>query len=214
MKRHTVDKIRAALAARTPGTWRITDRGYGGVVVPLGDPGMPPAFLEAEAQERAAAVVKWQAAWDAATDDVRAARTAAGWTRDDPHHKTESDYYGGALIGESIRTQADAELIAAAPAWLEQVVAELDQVEAVAAAAGLDGGGLAWLADGGPPPAGLEVPEVITALARELVAARAELAAARPPVGVVGSYPAAERCRMCGAADRSRCGHFVGGGAG
>lgn len=52
---------------------------------------------------------------------------------------------------------------------------------------------------------------VIGAVARiERLVAR--LAAAVGHVGVV--YPAAERCRLCGAADRSRCGHFVGGGAG
>lgn len=214
MKRHTVDKIRAALAARTPGTWRITERGYGGVVVRLGDPELSPAFLAAEAKERADELAKWQAKWDAASDEERAELLASGWTRDDPHWKTESDYYGGALIGESIRTQADAELIAAAPAWLAQVVADADRVEAVTLAAGLDGDGLAWLADGGPPPAGLEVSEVITALARAVVAAQAAMARQRA-VGHVGVvYPAAERCRLCGAADRSRCGHFVGGGAG
>lgn len=212
MKRHTVDKIRAALAARTPGTWTAPARG-GSVIVPFGDTGISPRFLEWAAAERARDLESHRRQWDRMTPADQASHEAAGWSRD-VTLMSSVDSYGGDLVCESIGV-SDAELVAAAPAWLEQVVAELDQVEAVAAAAGLDGGGLAWLADGGPPPAGLEVSEVITALARELVAARAELDAARRGPGHVGVvYPAAERCRLCGAADRSRCGHFVGGGAG
>ena len=179
MKRETVDKIRAALAVRTPGRW-CANR-VGGVLVPFGDPDISPAFLEYAAAERRRDLDDHRARWDAATDAERATLEAAGWSRDQPVAST-CDSYGGDLVCESIKP-ADAELVAAAPAWLAELVADAERAEAVLVAAGVpQGPGLAWLADGGPPPWDLELSEVITALARELVAAQAALGAAQAEI--------------------------------
>lgn len=179
MKRSTVDKIRAALAARTQGTWTAPPFS-GSVVVPFGDPAISPAFLEYAAAERAKDLEVHRRQWDRMTPAEQAQHEAGGWSRD-VAPRSSVDAYGGDLVCESIGP-ADAELVAAAPAWLAEVVADVDQVEAVARAAGLDGDGLAWLAEGGPPPEGLELSEVITGLARELVAAQAALAAAQAEI--------------------------------
>lgn len=179
MKRETVDKIRAALAARTPGGW-IYNR-VGGVLVPFGDPEISPAFLRYADEERAKDLAEHRARWDAATDAERAELVAAGWSRDRPVAST-CDSYGGDLVCESIRP-ADGELVAAAPAWLAELVADAERAEAVLVAAGVpQGPGLAWLADGGPPPEGLELSEVITGLARELVAAQAAIGEAQAEI--------------------------------
>ena len=182
MKRETVDKIRAALAPRTPGGWQAPKGSrYGSVIVPFGDPEISPAFLRYADEERAKDLAEHRARWDAATDAERAEMVAAGWSRDRPVAST-CDSYGGDLVCESIRPE-DAELVAAAPAWLAELVADAERAEAVLVAAGVpQGPGLAWLADGGPPPEGLELSEVITALARELVATQAAIGAAQAEI--------------------------------
>lgn len=183
MKRETVDKIRAALAARTPGGWQAPKGSrYGSVIVPFGDPEISPAFLRYADEERAKDLAEHRARWDAMTDAERATYLEAGFNREHPVIASSCDAYGGDLVCESIRPE-DAELVAAAPAWLAELVADAERAEAVLVAAGVpQGPGLAWLADGGPPPEGLELSEVITGLARELVAAHAAIGEAQAEI--------------------------------
>lgn len=119
VKDELIDQVRAALLARTPGTW--TARGSA-VLVPFGDPQMSPDFLRYAEEERAGDLARHRERWDAMSDDERAEHAAAGWTRDTVLRST-SDAIGGDLVCESIGA-ADAALVAGAPVWLERLIAE------------------------------------------------------------------------------------------
>lgn len=101
------DEVKAALAARKPGTWIASPTGGDSVIVAMDDPAIRPEWLESEKAYAASMQARYGAPY------------------------IPGQHYGGDVIGESI-AQRDQALIAGAPAWLEIAVATLGEIHRLA----------------------------------------------------------------------------------